>query len=72
MKHYFMRHRLFKNTRCVHGNSRNDFIASLLRGVTFEVLHSRSSALSPTMLTLSETFLKILLWIAFSDVVTFF
>jgi len=48
------------------------FTNRLLRGVTFEVLHSRSSALSPTMLSLSETFLKILLWIAFSDVVTFF
>jgi hypothetical protein len=35
---------------------------SLLRGVTFEALPLSSYALSPTMLSLLETFLELLLW----------
>jgi hypothetical protein len=53
--------------------SRNDFTASLtslcayslLRGVTFEVLLLSSYALTPKTLTLSETFLELLLWNSF-------
>jgi len=35
---------------------------SCLRGATFEVLPLRSYALSPTMLPLLETFMKLFLW----------